>query len=144
MKKSNAGCPVEPTWVPTGDGDEGAYVAQDGTGQMQLQGMFPFPGTMEEWAQKLAEDGCPDPELEYDPVSHPKHYTSGKYEVIDIIEDQLGMDGLRNFCLGNAIKYICRSGKKYEAKTLEDLEKASWYLNHYIERMKAENGREGN
>lgn len=143
MKKSNAGCPAEPNWVPTGDGDEGAYIAQDGTGQMQIP-MFPFPGTMEEWAQKLAEDNCPDPELEYDPVSHPKHYTSGKYEVIDIIEDQLGMDGLRNFCLGNAIKYICRSGKKYEAKTLEDLEKASWYLNHYIERMKAENGQEGN
>lgn len=144
MKKSNAGCIGEPDWRPTENGDEGAYVAQDGTGQMQMPGMFPFPGTMEEWVQKLAEDNCPDPELEYDPVSHPKHYTSGKYEVIDIIEDQLGMDGLRNFCLGNAIKYICRSGKKYEAKTLEDLEKASWYLNHYIERMKAENGREGN
>ena len=144
MKKSNAGYPGEPVLVPTENGNEGAYVAQDGTGQMQMPGMFPFPGTVEEWPQQLVEDSYPNSELEYDPVSHPKHYTSGKYEVIDIIEDQLGMDGLRNFCLGNAIKYICRSGKKYEAKTLEDLEKASWYLNHYIERMKAENGREGN
>ncbi len=68
-------------------------------------------------------------------VNHPSHYTSGKYEVIDIIEDQLGLDGLRGFCLGNSIKYICRSGKKDVSKTIEDLEKADWYLNHYIKKL---------
>lgn len=65
-------------------------------------------------------------------VNHPSHYTSGKFEVIDIIEDQLGLEGLRDFCLGNAIKYICRAGKKDPAKTVEDLKKAEWYLHHYI------------
>lgn len=74
--------------------------------------------------------------IENDPVSHPKHYTSDKYEVIDIIEDQLGIEGLRGFALANCIKYICRCGKKDETKTIEDLEKAAWYLNHYIERVK--------
>lgn len=70
-----------------------------------------------------------------DPVNHPSHYTSGKYEVIDIIEDQLGLDGLVGFCLGNTIKYICRAGKKGEdEKYLEDLKKAKWYLNRVIER----------
>lgn len=71
-----------------------------------------------------------------DAVHHPSHYASGKYEVIDIIEDQLGLDGLRGFCLGNTIKYVCRAGKKDPAKTIEDLEKAEWYLHHCIERMK--------
>lgn len=73
--------------------------------------------------------------LDNDPVNHPSHYTSGKYEVIDIIEDQLGADGIRGFCLGNAVKYICRAGKKDPSKTRQDLEKAIWYINHYLEVM---------
>lgn len=71
-----------------------------------------------------------------DAVHHPSHYASGRFEVIDIIEDQLGVEGLRGFCLGNTIKYICRAGKKDKNKTIEDLEKAEWYLHHCIERMK--------
>lgn len=71
-----------------------------------------------------------------DAVHHPSHYASGRFEVIDIIEDQLGFAGLRGFCLGNALKYICRAGKKDKSKTLEDLEKAEWYLHHCIMRMK--------
>lgn len=82
----------------------------------------------------------PNETVANDPVSHPSHYTSGKYEVIDIIEDQLGLPGLRGFCLGNAIKYICRAGKKDPSKTREDLKKAEWYLHHYIEREEAVNG----
>ena len=56
-------------------------------------------------------------------VNHPAHYTDGKYEVIDFIEQ----NGL-GFHLGNAVKYICRAGKKDQKKELEDLEKAIWYL----------------
>ena len=61
-----------------------------------------------------------------DPIK-PLHYKSGKIEVIDFIDDQnLG------FCLGNAIKYICRAGKKDPNKYVEDLQKAIWYINHEI------------
>ena len=64
----------------------------------------------------------------HDPVNHPAHYTDGQIEVIDFIEDkQLG------FHLGNAIKYICRAGKKDPAKTTEDLNKAVWYIRRYIQ-----------
>ena len=35
--------------------------------------------------------------------------------------------------LGSAMKYICRAGKKDPAKTVEDLQKAVWYINRYIE-----------
>ena len=73
----------------------------------------------------------------FDPVNRPYHYAAGRFEVIDIIEDQTGEKGLRGFCLGNALKYICRSGKKDPDKTIEDLEKAVWYLQHYIDRYKA-------
>jgi len=41
-----------------------------------------------------------------------------------------------NFCLGNAVKYIWRAGEKDQAKEIEDLEKASWYLLREIERRK--------
>lgn len=73
---------------------------------------------------------------QHDPVHHPSHYASGRFEVIDIIEDKLGLDGLRGFCLGNTLKYVCRAGKKNPTKTVEDLEKGEWYLHHYIEKMK--------
>lgn len=73
------------------------------------------------------------PVIEYDdPVYHPSHYNSGNIEVIDIIADQLGDKGMRGFCLGNALKYICRSGKKDKTKEKEDIEKAIWYLNRYL------------
>lgn len=62
-----------------------------------------------------------------DPVNHPAHYTSGKIEVIDFLEDQKFP-----FHLANAVKYISRAGKKDPEKTVQDLEKAIWYINRYI------------
>lgn len=69
-----------------------------------------------------------------DVVNHPSHYTDGKIEVIDFIEDK----GL-NFHRGNAVKYIARAGKKNPAKEVEDLKKAVWYLNREIQRMECDN-----
>ena len=64
---------------------------------------------------------------EDDPVNHPKHYTDGRIEVIEYIEDKnLG------FCLGNAIKYISRAGKKEKDKEIQDLRKAMWYIERRI------------
>ena len=70
---------------------------------------------------------------QYDDVNNPYHYTNSNIEVIDYIEDKkLG------FCLGNAIKYISRAGKKndsdktVEEKEIEDLKKAVWYINRRI------------
>lgn len=70
-----------------------------------------------------------------DVVNHPAHYTDGNIEVIDFIFDK-GFG--RDFCLGNAIKYICRAGKKDPEKEIEDLSKAVWYLNKYIGMSKGE------
>lgn len=65
-----------------------------------------------------------------DPVSHPSHYTDGNIEVIDYIEDKEF-----NFNLGNVVKYVSRAGKKDKDKTIEDLKKASWYLNREISNL---------
>ena len=62
-----------------------------------------------------------------DNVNHPAHYTDGMIEVIDYIEDK-GFP----YHLGNAIKYISRAGKKDPEKTIEDLQKAVWYIERYI------------
>lgn len=67
--------------------------------------------------------------FENDPVNRPAHYTDGRIEVIDFIEDKK-----LDFHLGNAVKYISRAGKKDPAKFVEDLQKAIWYINRAIER----------
>ena len=70
-----------------------------------------------------------------DVVNHPSHYTDGKIEVIEFIEDKnLG------FCLGNAVKYIARAGKKDPNKEIEDLEKAIWYVNRRIKELCEQKG----
>lgn len=67
-----------------------------------------------------------------DMINHPAHYggADNPYEAIKVIEAW----GL-GFCLGNAVKYISRAGKKDSAKRIEDLKKASWYLNREIETL---------
>lgn len=59
-------------------------------------------------------------------VEHPPHYKGKGLECIQVIE-AFGL----GFCLGNAVKYILRAGKKGERT--EDLQKAIWYLKREIE-----------
>jgi hypothetical protein len=72
-----------------------------------------------------------------DPVAHPAHYTYGKIEVIDFIQDKD-----LNFALGNAVKYIVRAGHKAEQgmsddeKAIQDLEKARQYIDFEIKHRK--------
>lgn len=60
-----------------------------------------------------------------DNVVKPKHYTSGKIEVIDYIKDKLTPEQYKGYLLGNVIKYISRFRLK---NGLEDLEKGRVYL----------------
>ena len=70
-----------------------------------------------------------------DVVNHPEHYTSGKIEVIKIIEDQLTPEEYRGYIKGQVIKYITRERYK---NGLEDLKKARWYLDRLIKKMENE------
>lgn len=64
---------------------------------------------------------------EMDMVNKPSHYVSTDgLEAIDVIES---FD--LNFNLGNAVKYILRSGRKWNRE--EDLLKALWYINREIQ-----------
>lgn len=62
-------------------------------------------------------------------IDHPEYYKSGGVEVIDVIEDWK-----LDFCLGNAIKYIARAGKKSD-DVRTDLEKAAWYIKRHWDGM---------
>lgn len=54
-----------------------------------------------------------------------KHYHTGTIQAIDLIEAYK-----LDFCLGNAVKYISRAGRKGDA--VEDLRKAIWYIERRI------------
>lgn len=65
-----------------------------------------------------------------DNVNHPKHYETGKFECIDVMVETQGVDAVKSFCLCNAFKYIYRTRRK---NGLEDVKKAIWYLEKYVE-----------
>ncbi len=72
-----------------------------------------------------------DKQREDDAVNHPTHYCShaSGVECIQITQHM-------NFCLGNALKYVWRSGIKGESTAIQDLEKAVWYVQCEIDRLK--------
>ena len=67
-------------------------------------------------------------------VNHPNHYggEDNPYEVIKVCE-AWGLD--LDAYLFNVVKYIARAGIKDPAKELEDLKKASFYLDRKIKNL---------
>lgn len=76
--------------------------------------------------------------LEIDMVNHPAHYTAGNVECIDALESMsMGYhDAVQAALAWQVVKYIWRSPLK--GKPLEDLQKAQFYLNRLIEKVKYE------
>ena len=72
-------------------------------------------------------------------VNHPQHYTSDPSGI-----ECIQITRYRDFNIGNAIKYLWRAGLKQESskdmvdKTIEDLEKAIWYINDEINKIRNE------
>ena len=64
-------------------------------------------------------------------IDHPAHY-AGEIECIDALLETMGRDDVRAFCLCNAFKYLWRCKKKHDTPE-EDVEKAVWYLQKYLE-----------
>jgi hypothetical protein len=62
-----------------------------------------------------------------DPINHPPHYTFGKYEVLDVLQDWFPFEPI----LWQVVKYISRSNHK--GHKIEDLKKAEFYLKKAIE-----------
>lgn len=69
-----------------------------------------------------------------DNVNSPKHYTSGHVETIYAIENVLGKEGFKAYCMGNYMKYMARHQLKNGE---EDLKKAQVYLKWYTDGLPA-------
>lgn len=65
-----------------------------------------------------------------DMVNHPSHYTQGGIECIEALEAMLGKDAFIAYCRGTAVKYLWRTGHKWD--DVEDLKKAAWYIERAI------------
>ncbi len=71
-----------------------------------------------------------------DNVNSPAHYTHGRHEAIETIEDAIHCAPCpeQGFLQGQALKYLLRLWHKRDS--LEDAEKSRWYLNRLIESLK--------
>ena len=72
-----------------------------------------------------------------DSVNHPSHYTNGKIECIDYIQDKLAPEEFRGYVKGNVLKYITRERHKNGD---EDLKKTKWYLDKLIDVLDGSGG----
>ena len=111
-----------------------AILKEMGENGRQFNGWFQQKKEKPKVVEEKTQAAEKKPQATNDTINHPAHYTDGKIEVIDYIEDKQ-----LNYHLGNAVKYISRAGKKDPAKKVEDLRKAAWYINREIERL----GKEG-
>jgi len=95
----------------------------------------------EEEAAALLEDDATeldwDEEDEEDMVGAPKHYNTGNIECIDAIEESMSSVAFKGYLKGNCMKYLWRYD--YKGKSVEDLQKAGWYLNKLTEMVTEEN-----
>ena len=71
------------------------------------------------WIPKTKEETP----CEHDPKS--RYYGVGGIETLEVIRAKLTQEQFHGFCLGNAIKYLCRANHK--ADYPRDIEKAEFY-----------------
>lgn len=70
-----------------------------------------------------------------DAINSPSHYTRGRVEVIEIIEDAVkdASEPYDAVLQGNTLKYLLRLWVK--ENPLQDAKKARWYLDRLIDRL---------
>ena len=71
-----------------------------------------------------------------DQVNSPSHYTKGRVEAIEIIEDVVAgaPDPVAGYLVGQTLKYLLRARHKEDA--IQDLQKAAWYLSRAIAKLR--------
>lgn len=71
-----------------------------------------------------------------DSVNHPEHYTAGRFEAIDVIEDavQHAPDPILGALQWQALKYLLRMWGK--GNPAQDAAKAGWYLTRLLAKLK--------
>ena len=61
---------------------------------------------LDEVIKELPEDS------KVDPVNHPTHYETGKFECIEVMQEAIGTEAVKDFCICNSFKYIYRHKRK--------------------------------
>ena len=130
---------VGSAWPPKWLGAEGEIAGhfENGTPKFRAHGSEYIWGITDNWGAELVQAvNVAQEETNEVPADaiNPAHYQgfSNGAQVVDITEHL-------SFCAGNAIKYLARAGKKDPAKHVEDLEKAAWFVQREIQRVKAGN-----
>jgi pyruvate-formate lyase-activating enzyme len=67
-------------------------------------------------------------------VLHPDHYNHGKFEVIDILKDQLTQEEFKGWLRGNVLKYVMRA--PYKEEEFQDYKKAEFYISTLMKSTK--------
>tara|TARA_R110001606_G_scaffold98556_4_gene217683 strand:- start:300 stop:725 length:426 start_codon:yes stop_codon:yes gene_type:complete len=80
------------------------------------------------WKLELENDEWSEGRV--DPVNAPAHYNAGSIECIEAIEESMSGDAFRGYLKGNCMKYLWRYS--YKGKSLEDVQKAKWYLDRLV------------
>ena len=106
-----------------------AHPAIERTPKSSLKDYKPYISmAMQEAHDMLIEEGCTlDLEWEEDVVNKPLHYNTGNIECIEAIEESMSSVAFKGYLKGNCLKYLWRYD--YKGKQVEDLNKATWYLN---------------
>ena len=86
--------------------------------------------SMNDIVRLVLSEGESDSTSTNDNVNHPSHYETGNFECIDVMVETQGKEAVMDFCVCNAFKYIYRHNNK---NGIEDIKKAKWYLDKYIE-----------
>lgn len=86
--------------------------------------------SMSDIVRLVLSEGESDSTSTNDNVNHPSHYGTGNFECIDVMIETQGKEAVMDFCVCNAFKYIYRHNNK---NGVEDIKKAKWYLDKYIE-----------
>ena len=99
-------------------------------GNFSEESFFP---TLKFTNDKLWEYG--EKEVTTDMVNSPAHYTAGRYEAIEVIEDAIeaAPSNKQGFLQAQVLKYLLRLWYKSNGK--EDAEKAQWYLNRLVDSL---------
>ncbi len=71
---------------------------------------------------------------EVDVINHPAHYTA---ENVNITIEPIQLCKQRGFLVGNGLKYLIRY--KHKGNPLQDLKKAEYYFNRWIESIGKDN-----
>lgn len=68
-------------------------------------------------------------------IESPPHYTKGRYEAIEVIEDAISRapDPVLGNCQGQALRYLLRLWDK-DAPSL-NAGKAKWYINRLLDHL---------